>query len=222
MLDRHTSESVHKPESPQRCGDFFMSEYAENSDKNKSIVITGGPSTGKTTAIKHLKYTRPDIEYVDEAATMVLASGFPVPNEKRPWTQTWQNALQIAIAGMQLGLEAASKECAEAAIVQDRGLLDGASYLEGGVDEFEELMGMDRHEMHKRYHAVIYLGWLTARDYADNSNPQRFEDERRARVLSERVRLCWDGHPQLIEITTQNNRAGVIEDLLPNLIGGQA
>lgn len=219
MSERHTSKPAYKPKSPQLSGDFFMPETIKDTPEERSIVITGGPSTGKTTVIKHLKKTRPDLEYIDEAATMVLSSGFPMPSEERPWSQTWQNALQIAVAGMQLGLEATAREYTSTPIIQDRGLLDGASYLQGGVDEFEELIGMERRDILSRYHTVIYLGWLTARNYADNNNPQRFEDEYRAQRLSEKVRLCWEGHPRLIEITNQNGRASTVSNLLPGLIG---
>ncbi len=218
MSERHTTKA-HINQSPQSSGDFFVPKTKDPTEQQKSIVITGGPSTGKTTALKHLKTKRSDLAYIGEAATMVLSSGFPTPDEERPWTQRWQNSLQIAIAGMQLGLESATHEYASSPVIQDRGLLDGASYLERGVDEFEELIGIDRQTMLKRYHAVIYLGWLTTRTYSNTNNPQRFEDESRAKHLSEKVRQCWGGHPNLIEIHDQDNRAAKIEKLLPALLG---
>lgn len=218
MSPGHTSPT-HETEYPQPGGYFFVPQDTKEQHKPKNIVITGGPASGKTTAIEHLKRTWPDLEYIDEAATMVLASGFPTPTDEQPWTQGWQNALQAAVAGMQLGLEKVTREYNdEKTIIQDRGLLDGASYLKRGVDELEELVGIDRQEMLSRYHAVIYLGWLTSRKYGNTSNPQRFEDEYRAQQLSEKVRQCWEGHPNLIEVTAQHNRTKAVEKLLPNLL----
>lgn len=45
--------------------------------KHKKIAITGGPNSGKTTALSVLKETfGPQVELVREAATMILAADF--------------------------------------------------------------------------------------------------------------------------------------------------
>lgn len=182
------------------------------------IVITGGPASGKTTALEHLRVSYPELEFVEEAATYVLSRGFPLPTDERPWTQEWQNELQIAIASQQLQLEEVAIDSAQlnskSGIVQDRGLLDGAAYLSGGVREFEELAGLDHQEVLNRYDTVIYLGWLSSNSYETDSNPVRFEDEERARVIARTILESWADHPNLIEVTAQQNRAQEVAELV--------
>ncbi len=182
------------------------------------IVITGGPASGKTTALEHLRSNYPNLELTDEAATQVLETGFPLPSPDNPWTQEWQNELQLAIASQQLVIETTAIENAHAssraAIVQDRGLLDGAAYLAGGVKEFEELIGLKHQEVLQRYHTVIYLGWLGSGLYETESNPVRFEDEERARVIACTILEAWSDHPNLIEVTTRHNRAQEVAELV--------
>lgn len=181
------------------------------------IVITGGPASGKTTALEHLGANYAELELVEEAATRVLSNGFPLPTEGKPWTQKWQNELQAAIVTQQLELEAAAIDRAYAtskrAVVQDRGLLDGAAYLSGGVKEFEELTGLQYAEVLRRYHTVIYLGWLSS-NYEIESNPVRFEDEERARAIAGMILECWADHPNLIEVTVQQDRAQEVAALV--------
>ncbi len=182
------------------------------------IVITGGPASGKTTALENLRTNHPELELVEEAATYVLTRGFPLPNEQSPWTQEWQNELQTAIAAKQLELESTADTQARTnsklAIVQDRGLLDGAAYLAGGVSEFEQLTGLNHQEILEKYHTVIYLGWLGSKGYETESNPVRFEDKQRAKTIAQTIFECWADHPRLIEVTTQKNRAQQVASLV--------
>lgn len=194
----------------------------QNSKTVPQIVITGGPAAGKTTALEYLRVNHPELEYVEEAATYVLSRGFTLPTEENPWTQEWQNELQIAIASQQLKLESAAVNNARTnfrpAVVQDRGLLDGAAYLSGGVKEFEELTGLVHQEILNRYEAVIYLGWLGSKNYETESNPVRFEDEERARLVARTIYECWADHPNLIEVTAQQNRAQEVANLVRQAI----
>lgn len=223
MGQRRTRSKSYQPSPSSEDGGFF---YTQN-PKIPQIVITGGPACGKTTGINRLKSKHEDITTISEASTQVLASGFPVPNSERPWTQTWQNALQLAIAGHQLGLELIAQEDAKKqkkrAILQDRGLLDGAAYLEGGLAELEGYTGTSTEEMLGRYHTVIFLGSLAS--YDKKNNPHRFEEEARALALSGKTLAAWQDHPRLIELTGIAHRNEEIDEaisqILNNLDGGQ-
>ena len=186
------------------------------------IVITGGPACGKTTVVEHLAEYRPDIRTVPEAATQVLSSGFPLPNENRPWSEEWQRGLQLAIAGHQLGLEAVAatdqRQEPRRGQILDRGILDGAAYLPGGAEEFSEMVNTPLESMLRRYDAVIMLGWLSIRTYETNSNQTRFEEESRARELTNRVKEAWSQHPNFIEVEEQTERAKAVADLIDQLV----
>jgi predicted ATPase len=194
--------------SSPSSGDFFVPQ----------IVLTGPPASGKTTALEYLKKTRSDLNIIEEAATQVLRGGFPLPSEENPWTQTWQNGLQRAIAGYQLGLEQIIRERTKKGIIQDRGLLDGANYLKGGVNELEQITGLARKNMLKRYQTVIYLGWLGSEQYSNESNDMRFEDELTARKLAETALAPWSNHPHIIEINSRQNRAIEVAEIINSLL----
>lgn len=217
MKKRHSKLS-HSAISPSsKDGGFF---YAEDIH-TPQIVITGGPGCGKSTAVARQMALHGNILTVTEAATQVLRGGFPAITPERPWTQTWQNALQHAIAGHQIGLELLAQEDAQRrqkqSILQDRGLLDGAAYLEGGIAQLEDYLGMDKEQALGRYHTVIYLGSL-ARPYETLSNPHRFEEKARAQALAATVLEAWQDHPNLIEIHNRDNRTEEIDQAVINTL----
>jgi predicted ATPase len=186
------------------------------------IVITGGPASGKSTTIDYLKSHHNNLAYVEEAATLVLADGYPLPTADKPWTQSWQNELQIAIAIKQTELEFIAgnhaSATAKSAIVQDRGLLDGAAYLSGGIREFEQLTGIGFREALDRYHTVIYLGWLGSGTYETKSNPMRFEAADRAQLIEARTMEIWSEHPHFVMVTEQVNRTQRVSEIIQSLI----
>jgi predicted ATPase len=220
MKKRHSKPDISAISPPSKDGGFF---YAERTP-TPQIVLTGPPACGKTTTLAQLGKLHPNILTVNEAATQVLKGGFPPVTAERAWSQTWQNALQHAIIGHQLGLEMVAQEDARTgqnpAILLDRGLVDNAAYLRGGIAELEDYTGIEHQAMLKRYHAVIFLGRL-AQPYETQSNPQRFEDETHAQALAARTLEAWQEHPKLIAITSTDNRANdIIErfaEVLQNL-----
>ncbi|MCA9336722.1 AAA family ATPase [Candidatus Saccharibacteria bacterium] len=105
------------------------------------IVLTGGPSGGKTTLQRAISEQIPEAYCAPEIATILLSGGFPAPTERHPWEESWQRNFQLSVAVGQVALENITNHRAQQEgkrlIVYDRGLLDGASYLSGGVRELE-------------------------------------------------------------------------------------
>lgn len=184
-----------------------------------AIVITGGPASGKTTALEYLKVKYPDLYAIDEVGFQVFAAGFPLPSAANPWTQAWQDSFQAAVAAKQLETEAMAQQQTQAtlqrAIVQDRGLLDGAGYLAAGVPGLEHLVGNSYHDMLSRYHAVIYLSG--AFENATN-NPYRFEEQTRARTVSRKILKSWRPHPRLTIVRAKHNRHLIVAELIQGVL----
>jgi len=158
---------------------------------NRKIVVTGGPCAGKTTVLERLKKAGYNI--IPEVATSLLEGGYPPPN---PWSQEWQNGFQKAIFNRQLEIE---KDIEEDSIF-DRGILDIAAYLEGGLDEFKSKYQVDPDELCRRYDTVIHLeslSTLNSNMYVEmfSTNPHRIEPLERAQSVEGRMQEVWSIHP---------------------------
>jgi len=138
------------------------------------------------------------VVFVPEAATLLLNSGeYPTPEEAGGWTQKWQDGFQKAIIKKQLELEE-KYENHPGIVVFDRGLLDGAAYLPGGIKEFENKFGVNAQDILSRYDKVIHLVSLAKRNpklYGKTGNEQRFESIEEAKKLEQNIENVWKGHP---------------------------
>lgn len=169
----------------------------------KKVVLTGGPCSGKSTVMRALAEEFGDtVVLVPEAATILLAGGFPVPGKHLPWSEDWQAHIQPAIVSVQQALEGAyllvAQERGAALMVCDRGLLDGAAYTPGGLDEFCRRHAVDANQAAARYHAVIHLESLAVADpekYGAAGNASRFETLEEAQRLEHATREAWSNHP---------------------------
>jgi predicted ATPase len=188
------------------------------------IVLTGGPGGGKTTTLNYLRENYPSLYIEPEAATIVLQSGFPVPNEERPWTYEWQLAFQEAVRGVQLGLDdladvEAPRVGAEA-IIQDRSHVDAAVYYKN----------IKAYEIHAKTKLIRQLGrasivfflptFAGTPNFDPRANPHRFEEQQTMIELSNNLEEIWKAHPRLykIEASTVENRALIIGELIETLI----
>ena len=175
------------------------------------IVLTGGPSGGKTTLQRAISSQIPEAYCTPEVATILLSGGFPAPTEQHPWEETWQRNFQLAVAAGQVALEGitnlrAQREGKRLAIY-DRGLLDGAAYLPGGINELEEITGQDEQAMLSNYDTVLHLTTSAAHAAYDKlSNPHRFEEAAAAQDLDQRIMTAWENHPNRI-ILDEHNKA---------------
>ena len=186
----------------------------------KKIVLTGGPCAGKSTVLAELvRRFGSRIVVVNEVATALFEAGFPPPN---PWTQEWQNALQAAIICGQYRFEAEAVAEAEKAgaeiVICDRGLLDGAAYLAGGVQEFCERFRLDEGSALAEYAAVVHLESLATLNpdlYLDlvATNPNRFEPLGMAQEREIGLRQAWAGH------INRHHLAGALEVSAEQVVG---
>lgn len=173
------------------------------------LVLTGGPSGGKTTLQGIIAEQIPEAYCAPEVATILLSGGFPAPTEQHPWEEAWQHDFQVAVASGQLALENITERRArqegKRLATFDRGLLDGAGFLPGGIREFKEITGQDEQTMLNRYDMVLHLTTTAAHDaYDKHSNPHRFEEAERALKLDGRFMEAWKNHPKRIVLDEPN------------------
>ncbi|MCR5663686.1 MAG: AAA family ATPase [Oscillospiraceae bacterium] len=168
------------------------------------IVITGGPSGGKTTAMSWIQnaFTRLGytVLFVPETATELITGGVA------PWTCGTNLDFQKCQMRLQLEKERIFEEAARSMkadkllLVCDRGALDNKSYMND--EEFaavQEYVHCSEAEMLAGYDAVFHL--VTAAKGAEEfytfaNNAARYETVSQAVALDDRLIEAWSAHPR--------------------------
>ena len=172
------------------------------SSAHRIIVLTGGPSAGKTAVQQVASEQFGDrLVLVPEAATLLFSGGFPLPVSDET-----RRAAQRAIYFVQRELEAACTVHApdDAVVLCDRGTADGAAYWKGTPDFFEAV-GSTREAEHARYHTVIHLAVPGVGGGYNLQNPTRKETPEEARRVDEGITRAWAGHPRLFDVSNETD-----------------
>ncbi|MFA6227998.1 MAG: ATP-binding protein [Patescibacteria group bacterium] len=169
----------------------------------KKIVITGGPCAGKTSIINLLKEEFGDtIITVPEAATLLLAGGFPMPGKHLNWCDDWQYYFQQSVLHLQKSLENAYLLMAERknskVLLCDNGLPSGAAYMPGGIKEFILKYGVDFEKELLDYDSVIHLETIALSQpekYGKHNNENRYTSLEEAIRHDLLIKEVWQSHP---------------------------
>lgn len=174
------------------------------------IVLTGGPSAGKTALVTLIEKEFPNhVAVVNEAATMLFRGGFPRQTEAQQ-----VNHQQRAIFYLQVELEAMAQESNPSKIlVCDRGTVDGAAYWAGTPEEFFKSVGTSLERELSRYDYVIHLESPRANHY-DHSNPVRIEKPSQAHVVDDKIKMIWSQHPSRLIIHCHKNFGEKVKEVL--------
>lgn len=179
-----------------------------------SFVITGGPCSGKTTALSTIEQELSSRGYyvltVPETATELI------PNGIRPFGNSLNLlAFQYVVFSKQLFKEELYQKISQMlphdkiVIIYDRGLMDNKSYIT--EKEFAQILadfGMTQTEVQDRYDAIFHL--VTAADGAEAyytlaNNVARTETVEEARRLDKLGIANWTGHNHLRVIDNSTN-----------------
>lgn len=164
------------------------------------IVITGGPCSGKTTIMDSMRLVD-DLRCVPEVATIVIGQLGIKPKKG------FNKKFQRFVHSTQRLFETTSIQYAaiegKRAILFDRGTVDGAAYLDGGVVEFEDVIRTKLGYEYSQYDLVICLDVPSEDIYENNrtNNSARFEDYQQARQLGDRIKTVWQNHHNFIFIS---------------------
>jgi CYTH domain-containing protein/predicted ATPase len=175
------------------------------------VVLTGGPCSGKTSALAYLRQGLADrgvrVITVPEAATLVItSSGLDVvamAAHDRPGFV----AMQLEIVRLQQALREQALRLARLhpegplVVLFDRAEPDGAAYMD--EREYRSVLdgvGLTPAGVRDSYNAAIHL--VSAAEGAEaaytlSNNPARTETPRQARAADRRTLAAWVGHPHL-------------------------
>lgn len=187
-------------------------DAAETKDKRiVRMVLTGGPCAGKSTAISWLMADMQKrgwkVLFAPEVATELITAGIT--------RETFGNMVdfQRAVFQMQLAKERVYEQMAESLpaskvlLVFDRGLMDGAAYL--NATQFQGLLrqaGLTEVQARDRYDLVVHLVTAAkgAREhYKTSNNAARKETAQEAASIDNRLIEAWTGHPRHRIITNR-------------------
>lgn len=165
------------------------------------LVLTGGPSGGKTTLAMALQREfSHQLVVVPESASMLYAGGFPRKNEVKSAQRR-----QRAIYYVQRELEGMFEDDYPThLLVCDRGSLDALAYWPGDTSEFFKSVNSSVEQEVKRYDWVLHLDTAPENNY-DLGNPLRLENYEEASRLNDKTKQAWSQHPQRIVISSEGH-----------------
>ncbi len=189
-------------------------------NKVYKIVLTGGPSGGKTTALDRIQTFLRERGFrcfiIPEAATLAWLSGCSVDDFGIPNTDCARKFQEYVIS-TQITLEDEIYKYAvstgqSSVIICDRGLMDGSAYVSREV--FAEILryaGLNIVQARdNRYDAVLHL--VTAAIgaesfYSNETNSTRLETMQEAAALDIKLQAAWSGHPHHAIIDNSNGKS---------------
>lgn len=182
--------------------------HCEQIHPPRLVVLTGGPSAGKTAVLEVVqRHLCQHVVVLPEAASILWRGGFP----RFPSTPA-RRAAQRAIARVQIELQRIAIEEGKASLILcDRGTLDGLAYWPGTPAEYFDDLGTTLEHELARYAAVIHLRTPPAGHGYDRANPLRLETAREAAAIDERILAVWAAHPRRIVIDSQEDFLGKLQ-----------
>lgn len=174
----------------------------------KKIVLTGGPCSGKTSAIEHIKKYFTDQGYmvfiVNEVPTELINNGIAPFGDN----QIRNDLFGKFVFNHQFIKEAIYEEyinqietAKPKIIIYDRGGMDYKAYLDEKVaDQIRSEANMDEEDIKSRYDMVIYLQSVAnglAECYTLENNNARSESVEQAKIVDIKNLEVWKGHPNL-------------------------
>jgi CYTH domain-containing protein/thymidylate kinase len=187
-----------------------------------TIVLTGGPCSGKSSSLAYLTEKLSDyglmVFIIPETATLITNNGI----DRRKMDRPKQVArYEEAILDMQLSFEETYLRAVmqifperKKVLLLDRGVMDIKAFMPH--NDFKGILkrkGLSEVALRDRYHAVIHL--VTAAEgareyYTGENNSARLETAEEAILIDRKIRESWLGHPRFRIIDNQTDFQGKI------------
>lgn len=176
------------------------------------LALTGGPCSGKTTALARLERELSNKGYkvfvIDEAATRIIKSGVKFEEFDTFDFQSYIAASQILFENI---IEDAVQKCDydNIIIICDRGVVDGKAYMD--PNDFAKMLSAfntNETEVKASYDAIIHM--VTAANGAEKyytlaNNKARRESPEEAREIDNKTLNAWMGHSHVSIIDNSTN-----------------
>lgn len=200
-----------------------MSWHNSKGRKVYRVVLTGGPSGGKTSSISRIVSTFTELGFtvfvVNETATELMTNGIQINDDISPFE--FQSAI-VAEQRFKEDLYARIADNCETdvLILCDRGLLDGRAYTDPvEFDRILRLNALDEDDVLERYDAIIHLVTSALGKFGHYSqkenNDIRVECTPEEAVRSDRKTMkAWEGAKRLYIVGNETDFTGKLERVL--------
>lgn len=162
------------------------------------IVLTGAPSSGKSTTLLELqKHFGEQVVVVPESAVVLLSGGFPAPaHEDLEQIRAFQNA----ILSVQENLESIFSQKSDASVmIMDRAKLDGAAFWPPGPDDYIKNFDIDLQGELSAYDHVLFLE-IPKKEYFGGLQKTRFHNYDQSVASGKVLEQVWSQHPHFVKI----------------------
>lgn len=189
----------------------------------KKIVLTGGPSSGKTTVIGKIKEKYEAQGYkvilVDETATYLILKGIkPFGDDAIDLVDFQELVMKLQLAKEEVLSRACEMypEDTKIIMVFDRGALDNHAYVND--EEFSDVLSRlekktNIQKLLDNYDLIINL--VGSKEfYTTENNEARSEDSDEAQRLGEQTLKSWLGHPKLKIVLPKEKMEDKIREVL--------
>lgn len=197
----------------------------------KKIVLTGGPCAGKTTAldtvIENFTRTGYKVFTVPEVPTMFTKAGMDyLTQNRRFFTEGEKATLEIQMALEEKFMRIAATQDQPTLVVCDRGTMDISAYMTPEQwSELTQSVGVTTDQLRSNYDLVLHLQTVAnglEQCYTTANNAQRYEEANEegfaiARMLDDKVRQAWTGHPNHIIINNNINLGIKLAEVITNI-----
>ncbi|MBQ1389011.1 MAG: AAA family ATPase [Clostridia bacterium] len=181
----------------------IMSIGKKNKQSITTIVLTGGPCAGKSTAMSRIQSTFTKMGYtvliVPETATELITGGV-APDTCGTVLDYERLQMRLQLEKEAVFVEAAkTMDSDRVLIVCDRGNLDVKAYMsETDFSLLIDDLGTNETELRDNYDAVFHLV-TTAKGaeqfYTTSNNAARRETPQEAALVDDKLIAAWTGHP---------------------------
>lgn len=163
------------------------------------LVLTGGPCSGKSTLMALLRREYGQrVHFVPEVASIVIGQvGIKPPKGDPVETRRFQRVLYRVQRSFEDVSNGQAVRDDKQALLLDRGVIDNAAYLPGGLIDFESVCQTKREYEYTQYDLVVCLE-TPPREVYDaerTNNPARSETYDAAFELGNQIRNVWRYHP---------------------------
>lgn len=193
----------------------------------KTIVLTGGPCAGKTTALNRIVEVFTQRGYavftLPESPTLFNQAGVDfLTKDKRLFLETEKALLDFQMQMEDQFSRIAQADGRPALLVCDRGTMDIAAYMPQEVWQaiLDESKKNPVELRDKRYDAVIHMCTAAKgaeKYYTLENNQSRTESPELARMLDDKLISAWEGHPHLRVVGNGTDFEGKLQRVISEI-----
>ncbi len=184
--------------APETTEFFLHEELLKASRRILRIVLTGGPCSGKSTMLEVLRREFGEtIHCVPETASIIISQvGIKPVGHPLALSRFQDTVYRVQRIFEGTSLQQAANE-GKHALVLDRGSIDNAAYLTGGLLEMSQRFSTTPQTEYARYDLVLCLDVPPENVFeaSKGNNPARSETYPEAVALGERIKQVWGEHP---------------------------